>query len=218
MAGDYSQEFTEYSDPCCLFKPRPSPPKFHLSFLFLFSTILLLHHTLQDPILLCTSLPFNCYFCPSLPSLFPSSIIVTMEGQDQINTLEGGLRHLRMRDSDELVKYAIPTENVPRPGFNATGKEIEVAVNAYGITKYPNRTVYQYDVSSWSPSLMLPCLWHANTQHRSILEMAPRKLPSSIRSGTRTPERTPFVRPSSTDKNLHGACCRNVLSTLMDVC
>lgn len=126
------------------------PPKFHLSFLFLFTIILLLHLTLQYPILLCTSLPFNCYFCPSSPSLFPS-IIVTMESQDQINTLEGGLRHLRMRDSDELVKYAIPTENVPRPGFNATGKEIEVAVNAYGITKYPNRTVYQYDVSSWSP-------------------------------------------------------------------
>ena len=98
---------------------------------------------------------FQRYFCPSLPSLFPSLTIVTMESQDQINTLEGGLRHLRMRDSDELVKYAIPTENVPRPGFNTTGKEIEVAVNAYGITKYPNRTVYQYDVSSWASSLTL---------------------------------------------------------------
>lgn len=70
-----------------------------------------------------------------------------MESQDQVNTLGDGLRHLRMRDADELVKYAIPTENVPRPGFNNTGKEVEVSMNAFGITKYPSRTVYQYDVS-----------------------------------------------------------------------
>lgn len=70
-----------------------------------------------------------------------------MESQDQVNTLGDGLRHLRMRDADELVKYAVPTENVPRPGFNNTGKEVEVSMNAFGITKYPSRTVYQYDVS-----------------------------------------------------------------------
>ena len=98
---------------------------------------------------------FQLLLLPFVTSVIFPPIVITMEGQDQINTLEGGLRHLRMRDSDELVKYAIPTENVPRPGFNTTGKEIEVGVNAYGITKYPNRTVYQYDVSSRSPSLTL---------------------------------------------------------------
>lgn len=72
-----------------------------------------------------------------------------MKSQEQINALSDGLRHLRARDADELVKYAIPTESVPRPGFNTTGKEIEVSMNAFGITKFPTRTVYQYDVSNF---------------------------------------------------------------------
>ncbi|KAI9929068.1 hypothetical protein ASPWEDRAFT_128423 [Aspergillus wentii DTO 134E9] len=69
-----------------------------------------------------------------------------MENLEQINKLDGGLRHLRLRDADELVKYAIPSETVPRPGFNTTGKEIEVNVNAFSILKFPSRTVHQYDV------------------------------------------------------------------------
>ncbi|KKK16353.1 hypothetical protein P175DRAFT_0477219 [Aspergillus ochraceoroseus IBT 24754] len=69
-----------------------------------------------------------------------------MENLDQINSLPGGLRHLRFRDADELVKYAVPVATVPRNGFNATGKEIELQLNAYAITKYPSQKVYQYDV------------------------------------------------------------------------
>ncbi|KAL2831053.1 ribonuclease H-like domain-containing protein [Aspergillus cavernicola] len=69
-----------------------------------------------------------------------------MENLDQINSLSGGLRHLRVRDADELAKYSVPVETVPRPGFNSTGKEIEVQMNSFAITKYPNKTVYQYDV------------------------------------------------------------------------
>ncbi|KAG5287396.1 eukaryotic translation initiation factor 2c [Histoplasma capsulatum G186AR] len=33
-----------------------------------------------------------------------------------------------------------------RPGYNATGKEITVAVNSYPITQFPTKSVYQYDV------------------------------------------------------------------------
>ncbi|KAL2842342.1 Piwi domain-containing protein [Aspergillus pseudoustus] len=69
-----------------------------------------------------------------------------MENLDQINSLEGGLRHLRLRDADDFAKYSVPVETVPRPGFNQTGKEIEVQMNAYPITSFPNKTVYQYDV------------------------------------------------------------------------
>lgn len=71
-----------------------------------------------------------------------------MENLEQINKLTGGLRHLRLRAADETIKYAVPVETVPRPGFNTTGKEIEVSMNAYPIVKFPNKTVYQYDVSS----------------------------------------------------------------------
>lgn len=37
-----------------------------------------------------------------------------------------------------------------RPGFNSTGKEIDLLVNAYPITKFPTRPVYQYEVSDKS--------------------------------------------------------------------
>lgn len=70
-----------------------------------------------------------------------------MENLDQIDKLPGGLRHLRIRDADEYAKYSVPVDNVARPGFNTTGKEIEVLVNAFPIVKFPSRTVYQYDVS-----------------------------------------------------------------------
>ncbi|OJJ51616.1 hypothetical protein ASPZODRAFT_435068 [Penicilliopsis zonata CBS 506.65] len=42
--------------------------------------------------------------------------------------------------------YSVPVATVPRPGFNQTGKEIEVLLNAFAITKFPSRIVYQYDV------------------------------------------------------------------------
>ncbi|KAL4924314.1 putative eukaryotic translation initiation factor eIF-2C4 [Aspergillus undulatus] len=68
-----------------------------------------------------------------------------MEHIDQINTLGGGLRHLRLFDTDE-AKYSVPVQAVPRPGFNPTGKEIEVQMNAFPVSAFPNKTVYQYDV------------------------------------------------------------------------
>lgn len=71
-----------------------------------------------------------------------------MENFEEINKLTGGLRHVRIRDADELKKYAVPVETVARPGFNTTGKEIELQVNAFPIVKFPNKTIYQYDVSS----------------------------------------------------------------------
>lgn len=80
-----------------------------------------------------------------------------MENLFEIDKLTGGLRHLRYRDADELEKYGVPTEVVPRPGFNQTGKEIEVLINAFPITKFPSRPIYQYDVS-----IILACL---STRH-----------------------------------------------------
>ena len=81
-----------------------------------------------------------------------------MENLEQINKLTGGLRHLRLRAADEQEKYSVPVETVPRPGFNTTGKEIEVSMNAYPIVKFPNKNVYQYDVSSLGRSTdVLPC-------------------------------------------------------------
>lgn len=73
-----------------------------------------------------------------------------MEDFEYTNKLEGGLRHLRIQNADEVAKYSVPVETVARPNHNQTGKKIEVLMNAYPITKFPTRNVYQYDVSiSW---------------------------------------------------------------------
>jgi eukaryotic translation initiation factor 2C len=70
-----------------------------------------------------------------------------MEDFEYMNKLEGGFRHLRIQNADEVAKYSVPVETVARPNHNQTGKEIEVLMNAYPITKFPTRNVYQYDVS-----------------------------------------------------------------------
>jgi eukaryotic translation initiation factor 2C len=36
---------------------------------------------------------------------------------------------------------------IDRKGFNETGRELEVMVNAFPITKLPDMAVYQYEVS-----------------------------------------------------------------------
>ncbi|THC99021.1 hypothetical protein EYZ11_001495 [Aspergillus tanneri] len=97
-----------------------------------------------------------------------------MENLEQINKLTGGLRHLRLRDADELVKYSVPVGNVPRPGFNTTGKEIEVSVNAYPITKFPNRNVYQYDVhigSGVEKNAVIKKVWNSNARKTALKQI-----------------------------------------------
>jgi len=40
-----------------------------------------------------------------------------------------------------------------RPGFNTAGKAIAIRVNQYKVAQFPQKDVYQYDVSS--PSLLI---------------------------------------------------------------
>ncbi len=44
-------------------------------------------------------------------------------------------------------QYQLQTEFKRRPGFNTSGKAIQVPVNSYAVTQFPNVKVYQYDVS-----------------------------------------------------------------------
>ena len=43
-------------------------------------------------------------------------------------------------------QYNLPTDFKRRPGFNTTGKAIQVPVNSYAVTQFPTVKVYQYDV------------------------------------------------------------------------
>lgn len=89
--------------------------------------------------------------------LYCITSLFIMDNIEAINKLPGGLRHLRIRTDEEFQKYSVPVETVPRPGFNTTGKEVELSLNAYPITKFPSRTVYQYDVSCAPDESLLHC-------------------------------------------------------------
>ncbi|KAL6245196.1 Protein argonaute [Rhinocladiella similis] len=43
--------------------------------------------------------------------------------------------------------YPLPTDFTKRPGYNNTGKAVQVALNAYHVAQYPTAKVYQYDVT-----------------------------------------------------------------------
>ncbi|PLN80024.1 eukaryotic translation initiation factor 2c [Aspergillus taichungensis] len=97
-----------------------------------------------------------------------------MENFEEINKLTGGLRHVRIRDADELKKYAVPVDTVPRPGFNTTGKEIEVLMNAFPIVKFPNKTVYQYDVhvgNGAEKNVVIKKVWDSNARKSALKQI-----------------------------------------------
>lgn len=213
-ASKCCQTFTTYPLPCRsldYLNPLTLSPT---SFFFPSSSSPILIPRISLPYIRLASPIIYPHFSFRSSLLYLALNFLIMESQDQVNTLGDGLRHLRMRDADELVKYAIPTENVPRPGFNNTGKEVEVSMNAFGITKYPSRTVYQYDVSQTlrtcrargSVSIIL-------IEIRSTSEMVPRRLPLSRRFGARMRARTRFARPFSMDRSLHGAYWTSPLPT-----
>ena len=54
----------------------------------------------------------------------------------------------KFRHADVGQKYAIPTQCMRRPAIgNTTGLAATVAINAYPIVAYPQKSVFQYDVS-----------------------------------------------------------------------
>jgi hypothetical protein len=59
------------------------------------------------------------------------------------------------RGGTDYDQYQLPTDFKKRPGFNTTGKAIQVAINAYPVTQFPNIKVFQYDVTSPLPAILL---------------------------------------------------------------
>ncbi|KAK2754064.1 hypothetical protein FQN54_007233 [Arachnomyces sp. PD_36] len=55
-------------------------------------------------------------------------------------------RHLNRMTEEQIEKYKVAGDIIPRPGFCTLGKEIQLGVNAFPITAFPTKTVYQYDI------------------------------------------------------------------------
>lgn len=49
--------------------------------------------------------------------------------------------------STDRESYQFPSGLPLRPGFNTAGKEIKIRVNQYKVAQWPQKDVYQYDVS-----------------------------------------------------------------------
>jgi len=69
---------------------------------------------------------------------------ITPPRSDSFTTHQAHLKNLVSHADPK--QYALPTEFVKRPGFNTTGKAIQLPVNSYAVTQTPTVVVYQYDV------------------------------------------------------------------------
>lgn len=57
-------------------------------------------------------------------------------------------RLLLASKADELFyQYMDNNTSVARPGFNQTGREVQLVTNTYEVNSFPTKIVYQYDVS-----------------------------------------------------------------------
>lgn len=50
------------------------------------------------------------------------------------------------------IKHEYPEQNMSRPGFSTSGRDVQVRVNQYKVTQWPTNDVYQFDVSLHSSS------------------------------------------------------------------
>lgn len=94
---------------------------------------------------------------PGAPTPIPGDLSKTIEN----------LRQLFLSNPDDETKYAVPIEPVPRPGYNTTGKEVELLVNCFPISHFPNKVIYQYEVSlipSPNVALMLDAFGSTSTR------------------------------------------------------
>ena len=55
------------------------------------------------------------------------------------------IRNLRAPGTDDK-QFSVPTKFHARPGYNSSGKAIQLALNAYPVIQFPNVNIYQYDV------------------------------------------------------------------------
>ena len=74
--------------------------------------------------------------------------MASTQGSDQPEI--GKLQPLRTAVTEDLTAYQqqLPAINMPRPSkFNSSGTAVLMDINSHKVIAYPDKTVYQYDVS-----------------------------------------------------------------------
>lgn len=59
------------------------------------------------------------------------------------------------QSANNSLQAAPETKIQKRVGYNTSGKEVEVMMNAYPVTAFPDRTVYQYEASVFDPRSLI---------------------------------------------------------------
>lgn len=58
-----------------------------------------------------------------------------------------------------------------RPGYNTTGKDIQISLNSYPITQFPTKSVHQYDVLIGNGSekrIVIQKVWDSKTRQEKL--------------------------------------------------
>ncbi|KAK5065213.1 hypothetical protein LTR84_001050 [Exophiala bonariae] len=77
------------------------------------------------------------------------------------------IRNISAPGTSDYDQYKLPTEFTKRPGFNNTGKAVQVSLNAYKVNQYPTAKIYQYDVVIGSGSekrIVQSKVWNSNAR------------------------------------------------------
>lgn len=68
-----------------------------------------------------------------------------MPTQAKASEIQGSIGSYK---ADDIYRqYLENSTSVARPGFNTTGREVDLVLNAYAITGFPTQNIHQYDVS-----------------------------------------------------------------------
>lgn len=65
--------------------------------------------------------------------------------------------------ADATLKHEYSQTLMTRPGYSTTGRDVQVRVNQFKVTQWPNKDVYQYDASIHLSLPLLPSLLFEDT-------------------------------------------------------
>ncbi|KAL2014266.1 hypothetical protein VTN00DRAFT_1791 [Thermoascus crustaceus] len=83
-------------------------------------------------------------------------------------------RNMLLTDRANPKENEVPVETVPRPGYNTTGKEVELLVNCFPIMNFPTKVIYQYEVQIGTGAekrVVNSKVWNSNARKKVLRQM-----------------------------------------------
>jgi eukaryotic translation initiation factor 2C len=64
---------------------------------------------------------------------------------DSLDSLDSPICYIAQPITDNC-QYALPTDFKRRPGFNTSGKAVQLGLNSWPVSQFPTKAIYQYDI------------------------------------------------------------------------